>query len=288
MVRTVGFIGIGGMGLPMASNLVRAGTRLVVWNRTPARVEPLASLGALVAGSAEEVFSRSDVVIMMLFDNAATDAVLGRGTARFTAMVADRTVVNMGTLAPDDSRSLAEDVHAAGGRYVEAPVSGSLVPAEAGRLVAMLAGDRELTESLRTLLQPMCHAQVYCGAIGDALSMKLAVNIFRMVMSNGLLEAVHFADRLGLDRTQLRTVLDASPMASEVSRLQLAKMLAGDHSPQAAIVDTLASTELIIAEAERADATCELIRVCRAQYQDTVRLGYGSEDLIAAIRSLES
>lgn len=137
---TVGFIGLGVMGQPMALNLARAGTKLVVWNRTPERARPLREAGATVAAGPAEVFAEADTVILMLADDRVIDEVLGRGTGRFAEMVAGRTVVHMGTTAPAYSAGLAADVRAAGGAYVEAPVSGSRGPAESGDLVVMIAG----------------------------------------------------------------------------------------------------------------------------------------------------
>jgi len=145
----VGFIGLGVMGQPMALNLARAGTALVVWNRTAARAEPLRAVGAEVASSPAEVFERAHVVFLMLADEAATDRALGRRTPDFAVRVTGRTVVHMGTTSPEYSRELEADVRAAGGRYTEAPVSGSRVPAEAGQLVAMLAGEPGATEEVR-------------------------------------------------------------------------------------------------------------------------------------------
>ena len=100
---------------------------------------------------------------------------------------------------------------AEGGRYVEAPVSGSRKPAEAGQLVAMLAGEPEDVASVRSLLAPMCRDAIACGPVPNALFMKLAVNLFMTAMVTGLAEAAHFAERHGLDLAQLVAVLDAGP-----------------------------------------------------------------------------
>lgn len=112
----------------MALNLVRAGIPLVVWNPTAERAEPLREAGAEVAGSVDEVFARTRTVILMLIDEAVLDTVLGRGTARFAPLVRDHLVVSTASNAPGYSRGLAADVGAAGGRYLEAPVSGSRKP----------------------------------------------------------------------------------------------------------------------------------------------------------------
>src|SRR4051812_36938483 len=147
--RNVGFIGLGVMGAPMALNLARAGVPLVVWNRTPERTDALRVAGAAVACSVREVFDRADPVILMLANAAAMDAVLRRGTAQFARMVRGHTVVHMGTTAPEYSRELEQDVSNAGGRYVEAPVSGSRIPAQGGDLVGMLAGEPAAVAEVR-------------------------------------------------------------------------------------------------------------------------------------------
>jgi len=106
----VGFVGLGLMGLPMALNLARAGTPLVVWNRTAGRAEPLRALGAHVAADPAEVFGTAEVVVLMLADAPAVDAILQRGTSGFAALVAGRTIVHMGTTSPQYSRGLADDL----------------------------------------------------------------------------------------------------------------------------------------------------------------------------------
>ena len=111
----VGFVGLGSMGEPMALNLACAGTPLVVWNRTLGKTQALASAGAQVAASAGEVFERTGTVILMLADDGAMDAVLGRGSPAFASFAADRTLVHMGTTAPSYSRGLEADWRAAGG-----------------------------------------------------------------------------------------------------------------------------------------------------------------------------
>jgi len=222
----IGFIGLGVMGQPMALNLARAGRALVVWNRSPDKSEPLRAAGAKVAASAAEVFRQARIVILMLADGAAIDSALGRGTPSFGENVARHTLIHMGTTSPEYSRGLEADIRAAGGSYVEAPVSGSRKPAEAGQLVAMLAGERPTLEEVRPLLQPMCHQTILCGPVPSALLMKLSVNLFLITLVTGLSEAYHFADRHGLDRRLFLDVLDAGPMASGVSRMKAPKLYA--------------------------------------------------------------
>ncbi|MQY06584.1 NAD(P)-dependent oxidoreductase [Actinomadura macrotermitis] len=278
----IGFIGLGVMGQPMALNLARAGTPLLVWNRTPARAEPLRAAGAAVAESPEEVFARTRTVFMMLADGAAIDAVLRR------VAIAGRTVVHMGTTSPEYSRALQAEVGAAGGRYVEAPVSGSRVPAEAGQLVAMLAGDPAAVAEVRPLLAPMCRESFACGAVPDALLTKLAVNLFLITMVTGLTEAFHFADRHGLDRRLFLDVLDAGPMASGVSRMKAPKLLTGDFSVQAGALDVLYNNRLIAAAARASGLASPLLDVCHALFDETVALGHGGSDMVAVLHAIQA
>ncbi|ONI80835.1 2-hydroxy-3-oxopropionate reductase [Saccharothrix sp. ALI-22-I] len=282
----VGFVGLGIMGQPMALNLARSGRPLVVWNRSPERTEPLREAGARVAATPAEVFAGSDVVILMLADEAAIDSVLGRRTAEFARTVEGRTVVHMGTTSPDYSHDLGADIHAAGGDYVEAPVSGSRGPAEAGELVAMLAGAPEAVARAREVIAPMCGDVVDCGPTPNALLMKLSVNLFLITMSTGLIEAFHFAERHNLDQRTLVEVLDAGPMASKVSRAKAAKLLAADFDAQAAARDVLRNNQLIADAARAAGIASPLLDVCLTLFTRTVELGHGKNDMAAVVHAI--
>ncbi|MFJ8630740.1 NAD(P)-dependent oxidoreductase [Streptomyces sp. NPDC093568] len=284
----VGFIGLGVMGQPMALALARAGTPLVVWNRTRDRSAPLRAAGAEVAAGPAEVFDRAHTVILMLADETAVDAVLGRGTPDFAARVAGRTVVHMGTTAAEYSAALQDAVRAAGGRYVEAPVSGSRIPAEQGELVAMLAGDADAVAAVRPLLAPMCRETFDCGGVPGALLMKFSVNLFLITLVTGLTEAFHFADRHGLDQRLLRDVLDAGPMASAVSRGKGPKLLARDFAVQAAAADVLKNNRLIAEAARKAAVASPLLDVCHALFGEAVARGHGGEDMVAVLHALEA
>jgi 3-hydroxyisobutyrate dehydrogenase len=287
MSAPVGFVGLGSMGEPMALNMVKAGVPLLVWNRTPGKTGRLAGAGAAVTDSAATVFEHCEVVVLVLADGPAIDAVLERGTAAFADRVAGRLLVNMATTAPDHSQGLEADVRAAGGRYVEAPVSGSRGPAEAGALVGMLAGDPDAVAAVRPLLRPMCRQTVDCGAVPGALLMKLAVNVFLIAMVTGLAEAVHFAQRHGLDLDRLVAVLDAGPMASEVSCVKAAKLAAGDLVVQAAVANVAENCRLITRAARDAHIASPLLDVCDALFRETAALGHGGSDMVAVVRAIE-
>lgn len=288
MQQRTGFVGLGVMGQPMALNLLLGGGDLLVWNRSAGRADLLARAGAEVAGGPREVFAGSDTVLLMLSDDAAVDEVLGRGTPAFTSMLRDHTVVLMGTHAPAYSRGLEKAVHAAGGAYVEAPVSGSRGPAESGDLVAMLSGsDPDAVERVRVLLAPLVRHTVDCGPVPGALTTKLAVNAYMITMLTGLVEAVHLADRSGLERSVLAEVLLGGPMAAPLLRTKLDKLIGGDVAVQAAVADVAKNTGLITAAARDAGAATPLADACDRLFGRAVALGDGAADLIAVLRVLE-
>ncbi|WP_321960615.1 NAD(P)-dependent oxidoreductase [Paraburkholderia sp. J7] len=284
----IGFIGLGVMGQPIALNLAKAGTRLVVWNRSAERVDPLRVAGAVVAGNVDEVFTRARIVIVMLVNESALDAVLRRGTAEFARLVAGRVVVSMGSNSPDYSRALSADIRAAGGEYVEAPVSGSKKPAENAQLVSLLGGEAEVVARITPLLAPMCRKAIYCGPVGSALLMKLAINLYLNAMLVGLAEAVHFADRHDLDLEKFQSAIDAGPMASDVTRVKIPKLVKRDFSVQAATADAFNSTRLIADAARAAGLASPLIDLSSELFGESVGLGNGRLDMVSVVEAIEA
>lgn len=287
MDDSVGFIGLGVMGRPMALTLLRAGASVVAWNRSSAAADLVRAAGAVVVDTPAAVFSRARVVLVMLAHEEAVDATLGRPGPDFAAMVRDRTLVHMGTTAPEFSQGLAADVLAAGGEYVECPVSGSRLPAETGELVAMMAGPPEALDRVRPVIAPMCRTVLECGAVPKALQTKLAVNVFLITMVTGLAEAFHLAAAHDLDLGTLQRALDSGPMSSAVSRVKLDMLERRDFAVQAAITDVYKNTRLITRAARRAGVATPLTDACRDLYRETEAAGRGGLDMAAVVTALE-
>ncbi len=286
-MQPIGFIGLGVMGAPMAMNLARAGTPLVVWNRTAEKCAPLEALGARRVDRVHEVFRETSAVIVMLANERAIDAVVQRRSGDFAALVRGQTIVNMGTTSPGYSQRLGDDIAAAGGHYVEAPVSGSRKPAEAGQLIGMLAGAAADVERVQPLLAPMCTRTFACGEVPRALRMKLAVNLYLIATVTALAEATHFAERHALDLELFREVLDAGPMASSVSRVKLPKLIGREFSVQAAISDVRMNSALVAAAAREAGIASPLLDVCHALFAETETSGRGALDMAAVLCAIE-
>ncbi|KAH6894664.1 hypothetical protein B0T10DRAFT_436326, partial [Thelonectria olida] len=278
----VGFLGLGMMGTPMAMNLCRK-FRLTVWNRSTSKYAPLTQAGVRIGNSPADVVDQSDVTFVMLFDGPAIDSIFNDDLKR---ALRGKTLVNTSSVSVEFSKRLAQRVSEAGGDFIEMPVSGSKVPAEQGRLVGMMAGNAEVAERIRPVVEPITSAAVYCGPIGAGLKTKYAANLYLITMTAGLAESMSLAKAQGLDLESFGEVLNAGQMASSYSKLKIAKMLNQDWSPQAAINDCYNSTQLIHAAAKGEDVRAPLIELCGSLYKEAKDSGLGGEDMIAVAKVL--
>lgn len=278
----LGFAGLGRMGLPMARRLCAAGFAVQVWNRSPGAAGEARVAGAEPVAELAELFASNAAILMCLANQDAADALLGRDRDRVAVPVAGRTLIQLGTTAPAHSESLCRAIEAEGGRYVEAPVSGSRKPAEDGTLIGMIGAASEADFALaERLLAPLTARTFRCGPPPAAMTMKLAVNSFLIAMVMSLAETWSFARRLQVDLPLLRDILDAGPMASAVSRGKLAKLVESDMTAQASIADVLMNAGLVAGLADAIGFPLPLGRVSQDMLRCTVEAGFGSEDMIA-------
>lgn len=238
MVR-IGQIGVGTLGGPVARHLVAAGHELTVYNRTREKAEAIA--GAQVADDAAGLIAACDTIFLVLATEDQSDEVLARGSAGISLDLTGKTIVQIATTSPGYSEDLEQDVAAAGGRYVEAPVSGSRIPAERGELVAMMAGDEAAKAAVLPLFDPFTAKVIDCGAVPKGLAMKLASNMLLVPLMLGIVEAMAFAKRAGLDLEAFADLLHNSQMASPYVKVKVDKILAGDWSPQAQMDNVITS-----------------------------------------------
>ena len=162
----VAVIGTGLMGRPIAERILAAGYGVVVYNRTPAKAEPLASLGAGIAESADHAIRSAETVILMLTDAGAIREVLFQQSD--SRVLRGRTIIQMGTISPKESIELAKQVAQRGGDYLEAPVLGSIPEANAGSLLVMVGGSEEQFQRWLSLLKCFGSEPIIIGEVGKA------------------------------------------------------------------------------------------------------------------------
>jgi 3-hydroxyisobutyrate dehydrogenase-like beta-hydroxyacid dehydrogenase len=222
MKRPVGFMGLGAMGSPMAANILRAEYPLTVYNRSAAKTGPLAELGARVAPGPRELAHASDVIIAMVTDSQALDALLWGTGGAAAALDQSKIFINMSTVPPRYTRELRERLAPSGVTFIDAPVSGSRKPAEEGALIIFAGGDRERVAELTPLLEAMGKKVIYCGEAGQGSMMKMAINLLLGVMMEGFAEAVSFGVKGGLAEETIVEAIFAGPLSCGLYRLKSA------------------------------------------------------------------
>src|SRR5947208_6687382 len=181
--KLIGFIGLGNMGAPMASNLLKAGFSVIVWNRTESKARPLVEKGAAWADGPQHVAEKSDVVITMLEDARAVREVLLGAEGVVAARRPNLRIIDMSTISPKDSRDIAQQVASRGMIMIDSPVSGSVKAAADASLTLLVGGDPEVVESVLPVLRAMGKNVFHLGPNGMGCYMKLVNN---GVLSAGL------------------------------------------------------------------------------------------------------
>jgi 3-hydroxyisobutyrate dehydrogenase len=281
----IGFIGLGTMGFPMAKNLLKSGQEIMVWNRTLSKSQELARDGATVAKSVQDVFQACSIVFIMLANGHVMDHVLERSTKHFAPMVKGKTIVQMGTVLPVYSDALRHDVENAGGHYIEAPVSGSRIPAEQRQLVTMIAGEAPLRPKIIRLLGTMTREIIDCGTVPKAMHTKLAVNTYLIGLVTSLVESFHYAIQAGIDLNIWEQVLCSGPMANEVMKIKAKKLISHDFKKQAAIHDVLYNAMLITGSADSIQADTPILDICEKLFHDADHNGHGQDDMAAVLKA---
>ena len=202
---TVALLGLGTMGHGMAANLLKAGFPLTVWNRTKAKAEPLAQMGATVVDSPAHASSGASVVIAMLSDDEASRAAWLGHDGALAAMSSYSIAVECSTLSPGWIAELHAAVTARGLRMVEAPVTGSRPQAEAGQLNFLVGADEETLGAVTPVLRCMSKEILHLGPIGCGAQLKLINNFLCAVQVTSFAEALAWMERTGL---RLDTALD--------------------------------------------------------------------------------
>jgi 3-hydroxyisobutyrate dehydrogenase-like beta-hydroxyacid dehydrogenase len=212
-MSAVGIVGIGEMGSSFVERLLDGGRTVVGWNRTKAKVEQLIARGMRWAPSAAEVARQSDVVLTMLTNGAALNAVT-EGPAGILAGISGKILVELSTIAPDDVIALHARVEGAGGRLVDAAVLGSPLTVRQGKLVVMVAGAENAIAAARPILEIIGPRVVAMGDTGKAKIMKIALNLNLPAQILALSEGLLLAVRSGIDRGRALEVMLAGAMAS--------------------------------------------------------------------------
>jgi 3-hydroxyisobutyrate dehydrogenase-like beta-hydroxyacid dehydrogenase len=211
---SLGFVGLGAMGGRVTKRLLDAGHTVTGYNRTRSKAQWLIDAGLRWANTPREVAEASDVVFTMVTDTVALDAVTEGSDGLLAGLGAGQVYIDMSTISPAKSRELAAKVKAQGARMLDAPVSGSPYTLEQGQLSMMVGGERETFERVRPILHDIAQKVNYVGENGQAVLMKVAVNLNLQVQMMAFCESLCLAEKGGIPRATAMQVLLDSVIAS--------------------------------------------------------------------------
>jgi len=278
----IGWVGLGNMGTPMAINLLKAGVNVTVYNRTPGKAKDIIAAGALTAATPSLLLSNCDVVISMVSDDEAVKQIYLGENGLLSAATSGKIAIDMSTVSPDTSRLIAAKCSEKEMSFLDAPVSGSVKPAQDGTLIIMVGGNEAIYKQVKPLFDCLGKLSLYLGENGMGSSAKLAINFFLGLNIQGIAETVLFAKEKGISTENMLTIINEGACGSGISRLKSANILNNDYTAAFALKHLAKDLRL----AKEAGLHTPLLEPLFSTYQKALQSGMGNEDVMAVINYL--
>lgn len=284
----VGFIGLGAMGLPMARNILQAGFPLTVWARRPESAIPIRDEGAHWADSPASLARQADIIILMVTNSPDVEQLVAGPNGILEATDKGLVVVDMSTISPTVSRSMAERASQRGASFLDAPVSGGTQGAKAATLSIMVGGDAGAFARARPVLEAMGSKIFHVGPSGAGEVIKLANNILVGAIAASTAEALVLGVKAGADLAVMAEVIGVSTGANwQLSNQFPLRAFTGEFQP-GFMTDLLAKDlELALALGAEQRSPLLMTAIARQLYTEAQGAGYGRDDYTSVLRVLE-
>jgi len=279
----VAFLGLGIMGRPMASNLVKADHEVTVWNRTAGT----AVEGARAAASPAEAAAGAEVIWTCVSDTKAVENVLFGPQGVHESLSAGQVIVDSSTISPSATRQFAERVRAQGVEYVDAPVTGSKAGAEGGTLIFIVGGEESAIEKLKPLFAATGKKFFRMGETGKGQVAKLAMNLQIALIYEGFAEALTLAAKLGVDASTMMPLIEASMVRSGVMEYKAPFILKRDFSPNFPLRLMRKDIRLALEAAKEARVKLPGLETVEEIYDMATEDGHENLDYAATLTLLE-
>jgi 3-hydroxyisobutyrate dehydrogenase len=279
----IGVCGTGRMGGSIAQRLIEVGHEVGVWNRDSAKTKPLEDAGAKAFASPAALAEGCDVTIVMLLNDAATEAVYRGASGLLKAKLDGKLVIDMSTIRPDTMISVGEATKKLGAAFVEAPVGGSKAPAREGKLFGLVGGSQPDVDRAKPLLEQLCRRIEHVGGLGAGAALKLAVNLPLLVYWQALGESLTICKPLNLPPERLIDILSdtaGAPAAMKGRGAIIARVLGGAPLGETAFGITAAKKDLATAVQFAASLHAELpvAKSALACFEEAEADGLGEAD----------
>jgi 3-hydroxyisobutyrate dehydrogenase len=280
----IGIAGIGKMGAAIAQRLIEVGHTVTVWNRSADKLKPLVAAGAAVAATPAELAGKSEVIITILTDAAAIDAVYGGASGLLAGQVRGKLFIEMSTVQPQTQLALAAKVRAKDAALLECPVGGSTGPARQGKLIGLMGAEPADAARAKPILEQLCRRLEHCGPVGSGSVMKLTINMPLMIYWQALGEALALCRPLGLDPARIMDLLadtSGGPNVLKVRGAGVAEMLkGGDAGPVTFDVDSaVKDLRTMVAEGKARGVELPLTETTLGCYEETKRNVSGAAEV---------
>ena len=276
---TLGFIGLGNMGHPMAKNLEKAGYPLSVYNRTQVKAEDFKEKST-VCESISEVVKNAEIIFTMLTNDAAVKSVYEEILQND---LSGKLFVDMSTISRETSLQIANAVKSKGASLMDAPVAGSTKPAAEGTLIIMVGGKPSDLNRALPYLEKMGKLVKYLGENGKGLAAKISINYFLAMIYEGLAETVLLSDSLGIERKDMLEIINESASGSGATKVKTPLLLENNFSPAFALDLMLKDIRL----AKDAGADFPTGKSILETYEKASEVGFGKDDVIGIINYLK-
>jgi len=278
----LGWIGLGNMGNLMAKNLLKAGFELMVYNRTRSKENELIEAGASSAESPQQMLQACDVVITMLSNDAAVKEIFDGTNGLLSNSITGKLLIDMSTVAPETSRYLSGRCSDHRMNFLEAPVSGSVKPAQDGQLIILVGGTVANYEKAIPVFNVLGKLSVHVGEAGVGSSAKLAINYLLGLNLQGLAETILFAEKNGVSKKDMLTIINEGACGNGITKIKSAAILNNDYPAAFALKHLVKDLQL----AKDAGLDTPLITPLFNSYRQALAEGLGDEDVMAIIKSL--
>ena len=277
---TLALLGTGLLGRAVAERLQSVGHSVTVYNRTTSKALPLQAYGITVVTRPEQAIAQTDCVVLMLADAAAIRAVLL--TPASLAVLRGKTVIQMGTIAQEESLALQAEIERVGGSYCEAPVLGSLAEAQAGTLFVMVGGTEGQFAQWGSLFRSLSREPRLIGPVGKAASLKLALNQLIAAEMSAFALSLGLVQRAGVPVDTFMAILRESALFAPAFEKKLPRLLTRDYQrPNFSTRHLLKDVELFLKEASGYELTTSSLEGIRPVLQRTIAQGLGEADYSA-------
>ena len=277
----VAVLGTGVMGAGMGRSLLRGGHEVAVWNRTPAKAEPLAGDGATVCTDPVDAVRGAGAIVTMLYD---TDSVLDVMSKVLPEVDPGAVWLQSSTIGVEGARQTAAAAAKAGVAYLDAPVLGTRRPAEDGMLVVLLSGDDSLRERVAPVLEAIGSRSMWVSAEpGDASALKLVCNAWVGAITAATGQSVALAGQLGIDANLFLQAIKGGPSDSAYAQLKGAAMIAGEFAVSFALDGARKDLDLIRQAAVSSGTSTMMIDGVRGCFDRAAERGHGEDDMAAVV-----